>query len=146
MRSKEKGARFERKVCRLLSLWWSDGKSDRVFWRAPTFKQPDGTVHQCGDIVQIDLSYPKCPYCFELKHHKDFRLEDFLTGKKSGIVSWWEQTIQECPPGMKPVLIVHRDRGPTLVLSKHIKSDVWIKEVYVDTLESFLDKAKKPKK
>src|SRR5262245_2386383 len=29
-----KGSKFERDLCRQLSLWWSDGKRDDVFWRA----------------------------------------------------------------------------------------------------------------
>jgi hypothetical protein len=28
-----KGSQFERDICRQLSLWWSEGKRDDVFWR-----------------------------------------------------------------------------------------------------------------
>lgn len=28
-----KGGKFERDLCRLLSLWWTEGKHDDVFWR-----------------------------------------------------------------------------------------------------------------
>ena len=98
-------------------------------------------MHQCGDVVQIDLSYPKCSYCFELKHHKDFRLEDFVTGKETGIVSWWKQTLEECPEGFEPVLVAHRDRGPTLVLSRVVPAKVKIGEVSVVTLDEWLELA-----
>ena len=30
---KNKGSKFEREVCKLLSLWWTYGKDDAVFWR-----------------------------------------------------------------------------------------------------------------
>lgn len=138
-RSKEKGARFERKICRVLSLWWSGGKTDRVFWRSPTFKQPSGAVHQCGDVIQIDANYPPCPCVFELKHHKNFRVEDFLTGKKGEIVSWWEQTLRECPEGRIPVLIAHRDRGPTIVVTTFDCGGFRWGNVCISTLERFLE-------
>lgn len=30
-----KGAEFERTICRQLSLWWTEGKRDDIFWRTP---------------------------------------------------------------------------------------------------------------
>lgn len=46
MRSK-KGAQFERDFSRQLSMWWSSGKSDELFWRTP-MSGGKATVNQSG--------------------------------------------------------------------------------------------------
>lgn len=33
MSKSSKGSAFEREICTKLSLWWSDGKDDAIFWR-----------------------------------------------------------------------------------------------------------------
>ena len=33
MAAKGKGSSYEREICRLLSLWWTEGVSDDYFWR-----------------------------------------------------------------------------------------------------------------
>ena len=115
---KAKGSRFERQFCRSLSLAWSEGRDDSVFWRRATFKQKGRTFQFCGDIVQINTAdYPRCYCTFELKTRKDYRIEDFLTGTSSRIVSWWRQTISETPVNSIPVLVAHRSHGPTLVIT-----------------------------
>ena len=117
-REKNKGSRFERSFCRELSLAWSGGKDDSIFWRRATFKQKGKTFQFCGDIVQINTSdHPRCRCVFELKKRKDFRVEDFLTGTSTGLLSWWKQTLNETPPDGVPVLVAHRDYGPTLVIT-----------------------------
>jgi len=117
-REKDKGSRFERSFCRELSLAWSGGRDDSVFWRRATFKQKGKMFQFCGDIVQINTSdYPRCKCVFELKKRKDFRIEDFLTGVATGILSWWKQTLNETPSDGIPVLVAHRDYGPTLVVA-----------------------------
>lgn len=53
-----KGSQFERQICKLLSLWWSNNKSDAIFWRTSTSgaratsraKKGRKTSGQCGDI------------------------------------------------------------------------------------------------
>ncbi|MEK0338471.1 MAG: hypothetical protein QQN41_13665, partial [Nitrosopumilus sp.] len=35
MGASHKGSQFERDICSKLSLWWTKGKSDDVFWRTP---------------------------------------------------------------------------------------------------------------
>lgn len=57
-----KGSKFERKISNLLSLWWTDGKRDDVFWRTSgsgaraTARKKTGksTVGQYGDIGALD--------------------------------------------------------------------------------------------
>jgi len=53
-----KGDDFERSQCRFLSLWWSNGERNDIFWRNRkhlTIKDPTGR-HQLGDIMSL---YPE---------------------------------------------------------------------------------------
>src|SRR5688572_3527363 len=59
-----KGSAFERSICRQLSLWWSGGKHDDLFWRSATSgarattraKSGKRTAGHCGDVVATDSS------------------------------------------------------------------------------------------
>lgn len=59
---KGKGSSFERQICKQLSLWWTHGKSDDVFWRTSTSgaratrrsKKGAPTFGQHGDIQATD--------------------------------------------------------------------------------------------
>lgn len=60
--SKGKGSAFEREVCKTLSLWWSGGVDDSLFWRTAmsggraTVRAKKGkmTRAHCGDITAVD--------------------------------------------------------------------------------------------
>lgn len=57
-----KGSDWERKVSKILSLWWTDNERDDVFWRDKSSggrattrgKTGKTTACQCGDIVALD--------------------------------------------------------------------------------------------
>lgn len=61
MRAK-KGSAFEREICKRLSLWWTDGERDDVFWRSSqsggraTLRAQKGmrTFGSYGDIAAVD--------------------------------------------------------------------------------------------
>lgn len=61
MKSK-KGGQYEREFCRALSLWWSTGTRDDIFWRTAgsggratvRSKQNRRTFGQYGDIQAVD--------------------------------------------------------------------------------------------
>lgn len=62
-KSHSKGSCFERDICRQLSLWWTDGKRDDVFWRTAgsgaratnRFRRGNrSTYGQCGDVTATD--------------------------------------------------------------------------------------------
>ena len=57
MAGSHKGSAYEREICVLLSKWWSNGKSDDIFWRTPgsgaratTRKKKNKESLGCGDI------------------------------------------------------------------------------------------------
>jgi len=59
---RDKGMKFERDICVKLSLWWSGGKDDDIFWRSNASggratnraKKGKATPGQYGDITAID--------------------------------------------------------------------------------------------
>lgn len=61
---KRKGGTYEREICRTLSLWWSDGEHDDLFWRSAasggraTVRSKTGkrTTGHSGDICSTDSS------------------------------------------------------------------------------------------
>jgi len=57
-----KGSSFERKICKRLSKWWTDGKRDDIFWRSSQSggratqraKKGQRTFGSYGDITAVD--------------------------------------------------------------------------------------------
>lgn len=57
-----KGSSFERLICKELSLWWSGGTRDDIFWRSSNSggratvrgRQGKGTFGHCGDVAAVD--------------------------------------------------------------------------------------------
>jgi len=72
---KQKGNEFERKVCKKLSLWISNGERDDIFWRSAgsgSRATVSKTVRGTGDIVAIDpLGFPLIDrFVIECKNHR----------------------------------------------------------------------------
>ena len=57
-----KGSQFERDICRELSIWWTQGERDDIFWRTSgsgarattRAKKGDATANSAGDIGYLD--------------------------------------------------------------------------------------------
>ena len=62
MSKSSKGSEFERQIAKQLSLWWSNGKRDDIFWRTSQsggrstqrMKSKTATANSAGDIGYID--------------------------------------------------------------------------------------------
>lgn len=80
----QKGSNFEREICKKLSLWWTSGSRDDVFWRSQTsggratnrWKKGKRTYGSYGDIASVDpIGEPLLRYwTIELKRgrfHRD---------------------------------------------------------------------------
>jgi hypothetical protein len=127
----KKGGPFEREVCRLLSEWWTEGRSDDCFWRSSgsgaraTVRGKKGkkTTGHSGDITcasaegqpLTDLIH------FELKRgysrHTVADLLDCSAGAKKPLYAEWmdkadASTVRTDTPYW--MLIVRRDRRDTL--------------------------------
>lgn len=100
-----KGAEFERKLSKRLSLWWTHGERDDVFWRSQqsggraTQRRKKGvaTANQEGDLQAMDaIGQPLVDkICIEAKcGYGDFNLEKLLSGKQKE--STFERFVAQC--------------------------------------------------
>lgn len=100
-----KGAQFERDICRQLSLWWTGGSRDDVFWRTPqsggraTTRRKGGkeTYGHYGDILAVDpIGIPLLKFMtFELKcGYKGTSPMDLMDGGPNSLWCRWIRNIQ----------------------------------------------------
>ena len=91
----QKGSTFERAICRTLSLWFSEGESDTIFWRSSgsgamakvRSKVGKSTFGQYGDIAAVHPSGLALTQCciLELKRgYKSWSPLDVLDAKPKG--------------------------------------------------------------
>lgn len=128
-----KGSTFERSICRELSLWWTEGKDDSVFWRTAgsggmaTRRGQKGknTLGHTGDIMATDsCGAPLTKLCcIELKiGYGKWSFLDVVDrpekGAKQTIEKFMEQMTIERENCKAPfsVLIFHRDRRETCIM------------------------------
>lgn len=103
-KGKNKGPQFERKFAKQLSLWWTGGKDDSVFWRTQSSgaratiraKQGKRTEGQYGDIAATNEDGKKLLRLFTLSLKCGYNAEPFykmIDGASGSKV--WEQWIRE---------------------------------------------------
>lgn len=134
--SKDKGSSFERDICKELSLWWTNGKRDDVFWRTAgsggratnRMKQGQQTAGACGDMTFVDaVGDPLLKLCcFEFKRgYGKWCLLDIIDrrpvkkkGKPTIIEQFWLQATQSADAaGVRfPVVIFRRDKRKSGIL------------------------------
>ena len=105
-----KGSAFERKICKKLSLWWTIGERDDIFWRTSgsgaratgRAKQGKSTFGQYGDIQATDpIGQPLLDICsIEIKvGYGKYSLFDVLdgTGKRENYqyIKFLEQSLED---------------------------------------------------
>lgn len=130
----KKGSNFERQTCKQLSLWWTDGKDDDVFWRSQTSgarattrrKQGKRTSGNYGDIAVTDpIGTPLLDLVtIELKRgYNKWTLHDLLDRPRSAaqqkLEEWIEQALDAWleSGSFSWLLIVKRDqREPYVVM------------------------------
>lgn len=127
-----KGAEFERQVCKELSVWWTEGKRDDIFWRTAMSggratvraKQGKKTNYQYGDVTFTDpVGKPLIEYfLFELKrgYTNTISVLDFLdkTGKDTVLLEWWKKAEgeKELAERSETMIIFKRNRRRTCVM------------------------------
>jgi hypothetical protein len=132
MNSSHRGSQFERDICRKLSLWWTEGKRDDIFWRTAgsgamattRFKKGKKTYGQDGDIHAIDpIGEPLLKLCnIELKrgYSKD-TIFDCLDKPKKAKQQTYEKFMEQAIKGMENsdskywILITQRNRRIPMV-------------------------------
>lgn len=105
-----KGSSFERKICKQLSQWWTEGEKDDVFWRTAGSgsratvrgKRGKDTTNSAGDIGYIDeIGKPLIDlFVIELKrgYSRDISILDFIDSRKRKplLEKWWMKAYTEC--------------------------------------------------
>lgn len=106
MSKSNKGSRFEREICKLLSCWWSkeicNKQRDDIFWRTSisggraTIRAKKGkeTFGSQGDVTAIDPI--GCPllkvFTIELKRgYSNLSITDLITKQKSKLLDFIQQ-------------------------------------------------------
>ena len=137
-----KGSSFEREICKLLSLWWTEDKRDDVFWRTAgsgamaktRSKIGKKTFGQCGDVQATDpIGQPLIDICsIELKRGYSGSTSSQLIDKPDGASEqqyekFIEQAIEDCKNSNARtwLLIIKRDRRKTLIfMPNHFYMDL----------------------
>lgn len=132
MTKSSKGSKFEREICKLLSLWWTDNKRDDIFWRTSgsgaraktRSKTNRDTFGQYGDIQATDpIGQPLIDLCsIELKKgYSKHTFADLLDRNDSHAVQVYEGFILQAMQDSKNakakywLLIAGRDRRENLI-------------------------------
>jgi hypothetical protein len=125
---KQKGAQFERDICKRLSLWVSGGQHEDLFWRSAmsggraSVGKKRGKEHrrQAGDISAVSLEGCSLTDRFyvECKFVKNLGLELFLLEDRGPIAAFWSEAVGQARRFKKmPLLIMKQNRwhGPLVV-------------------------------
>jgi len=120
---KAKGGEFERQICKRLSEWVSDGKSDDLFWRSAMSggratvrkKKNQETASGQGDITAVTPAGNILTdrFVIECKHLKSIGLDMHVYGQ-GPLAGIWDKLRKECN-GKKPMLILRENRRPMLM-------------------------------
>lgn len=125
---KQKGAAFERAVCKKLSLWVSNGKYQDCFWRSAmsggraTLAQKKGERldAQSADISAIrDEGLALCQlFSMECKFYASLDFESMFRGEagKKTINYFWTKLVQQCGLTKHPMLIAQQNRWEPIVV------------------------------
>ena len=146
-----KGSNFEREICKQLSLWWTDGKRDDIFWRTSASgamakvrsKTKQKTFGQYGDVQAIDpIGQPLMDLVtIELKRgYTKSTLSDFVDlperCKKSCYEKFIEQAITDCQlrdDNSEWILLVKRDYKD-VVLFTSLGFYTWLYNLNVNSI------------
>ncbi len=128
-----KGSNFEREVCKKLSLWWTKGRKDDIFWRTAgsggratnRHKVNKRTAGSYGDICCLDeIGKPLLDvFTFELKRgYSRHSVADLLDKGKKSAIQEYEHWIDQAQSSYNQagsiswLIITRRDMRVSLVV------------------------------
>lgn len=123
---KQKGAAFERQICKGLSLWVSRGKNEDLFWRSAmsggrstVAMKTRGTklAAQAGDISSVhELGHKFIQqFMVECKTYKSLDYASLIKGK-GNLLAFWDKAREEAKSYHKqPLLIAKQNNFPIVV-------------------------------
>lgn len=122
---KQKGAAFEREICRQLSLWISQGKSSDLFWRtamsggrATVLHRKGQSIRQVGDICAVSPEgHPFTDEWFiELKHVRRLALDQFLIKNTGPLWNYWTKCCFEAVKHRRKPMLIGKQNGWPIIL------------------------------
>lgn len=126
-KGKLKGSRFERDVCRALSLWLSQGEREDVFWRSAmsggratiAMNKEMKLSAAAGDISTITALGERLlrHIYIECKSYNDLQMFSGVTKQTGFLWKFWNDTQKQAARYDKsPMLIAHQNVMPTVCL------------------------------
>lgn len=130
--SKQKGAAFEREICRRLSLAVTQDKRKDLFWRsamsggrATLMHRKDETNQtQAGDISALDSAgeFLTNQFVFECKHVKNLGLQQWLVHGTGPVARYLAEVLKIGDKvGRRVVLIARQNHIPDLVFTDAVQ-------------------------
>lgn len=123
---KGKGASFERRICKALSLWVSGGKNEDLFWRSAmsggraTLQYRKGNINrQAGDICAVAPEGHAFTnvWFVECKHIKAMNLSAFLLSNQGPLAKFWRVACREARKHKRRPMLIVQSRGPIVVFA-----------------------------
>ncbi len=126
-----KGGNFEREIAKAISLWWSSGKSDAIFWRTHSSgarattraKKGQRLDGQYGDLCATDPSGLPFTETFTVSLKRGYKRHSIASlfdkpGNKGGYREFIDEAIATSNQAKTPywMLIVKRDHQDALVI------------------------------
>jgi hypothetical protein len=123
--SKNKGTSFERAICRKLSLWWSNGEDDSIFWRSPGSgswargKKPD--TPGWGDVIAVKPEGKGLTDWAVIEIKRGYKTPDSISDnvRDSGILVKFLKNLEHLcfdeAHKRYPILIYKKDRGHEMI-------------------------------
>lgn len=131
---KQKGAEFERTVCKKLSMWASGMLREDLFWRSAmsggraTFEtrksreQKGKLSNQAGDVSSIsEIGMPLVETFFlEAKHYADLKMDGIVYGATGELRAIWEEPLDKAKMYQKIPLVIAKEnfRQPLLLTNE----------------------------
>lgn len=153
--SKAKGSGFERRICKALSLWVTDGVREDVFWRSSMSggraTVAKGKVRQAGDICAVAPEGHALvdQFFIECKSYRSLGIGQFLICGAGPLAKFWKVACREAEKYERaPMLIAKQNGLPALVLLDGAKGlqpftdsvrQWWHEDVVVFKLDDMLE-------
>lgn len=145
-----KGSDYERELCNILSLWWSEGRRDDIFWRAAGSgnrakvrgRVGRNTAGQHGDICATDPSGAILIDLFTIEIKRGYSantIQDIIDKpEKAGVQVWdefFDQVLEswEQSGSYSWLLINRRDRREAMVWTpRFVMADLREQGAFID--------------
>lgn len=125
-KSKRKGNNNERKLAEQFQTWW--GEEGVTFQRTPSSggwatKKAREEFKTSGDVITSAVNFP---FCIEAKKQEGWSLESLMTDNCEKVWKWWQQTVDETPNNLTPLLVFARNRVKPMVMMRFADLDVQV--------------------